>query len=1022
MIRPLLLIPLCFAFFSNLRAQSPEPKLLDTLKVSQIAQEQNLSQLNVLAFDFDENGYLWAGTEDGLNRFNGYVMKTFSQSTSEENGLLDDHIRGLLYTEDTLWLGTNTHSVQAYILSEDKFMNFENNKKISADPSLNYTHKIFEINDQYLLISALKNCILIDRSSLEIHTISLPNPSLNDYVLSTFKYSDDQIWLGTYFNGIVELSIPDRTIEDMPEFDSFNDDPVHVLEKSRENEIFIGTQNGLFNYSLESKSFQPITETGDEIAIRSFYDWDYDHYLVGCSSGLKFLNKNSFNLTNVVLAGYDNELYSPVEILDIKKDSAGGVWMGSQGKGLFYYHPARQKFTSKRIYLPSEPEKDYISIFNFLKEDNILWMATTIGFVSHDFNTGAYKLYRTDGLGYTLVKDAADQIWAGGFNQGLGKYNRQKDMFEEVTPLTIIKDRDVAEIVPVANDSLWVNTWSSGIFALDPKTLDSHPIEINGKRLHRARTSYKGKDGSIWLGSDEGLFRIKDGHTQKYSHDPSSSNSLSNNRIFGITQDNKNNLWIGTAKGLNKLNLESNKITRYLEQPGLPNDFIYGVLSDSNDDIWVSTNRGLSKLDQNTEIFTNYTEQDGLQNNEFNGKAAYKDENDNLYFGGMNGFNIFHPDSIPVNKYVGKTIIEDVELFGNSIDRNIIYSDSLFFDYDENVITFNFSSLNFLLPEKNRYQFKMLGFDKKWRPITEERSTTYTNLNPGTYTFLVKGSNNDLIWGKPDALFLTISAPWYATTQFKILLTMGGLLLITSIFLIRYNQKKRENLRLQKMVEGRTAELRKSNEDLGKAMLLANEQKNNIAFLMQELNHRVKNNLQLIASLLDIQKESIHNELTKNNLQAAQNRLFTIATIHDLLSERSPRDNFKLDSFITSLANELIHFMDAKVDLKFTLDPLEVKTICITPLGIIINELITNTIKHAFKSDQDQKEISISLTEENSMAKLEYFDNGVGIMNNMPKKTDSLGMNLVKNLAHQLKGDMEIKEYKGTHIIIRFKC
>ena len=1017
---------LLFTFFLlltvNIRAQSSTSPLPDTLRVSHIAQEQQLSQLNVLHFDFDDNGYLWAGTEDGLNRFNGYTMKTFSQSASEGSGLTDDHIRGLLYTNDTLWLGTNTHSVQAYIPSQDKFIHFRNEKKIAVDPSLSYTHGIFKIDKKYILISALKNCIIIDRSSLEIHVIPLPENSLNDYVLSVIKKSEENFWLGTYFNGILEFNARSMTIKDIPEFDSFDNNPVYALQKGSSNDIYIGSQKGLFNYSFSAECLQKIAISKKEEAVRSFYNWNEDFYLLGCSDGLKFLNKHNNKISNVALAGYDRELYSPVEILQIQKDSGNGIWMGSQGKGLFYFHPARQKFTPKRIKLPGEPEKDFISIFNFLKEDETLWMATTIGFVKHNLDSNSYELYRTEGLGYTLVKDKNDQIWGGGFNQGLEKYNRKKDVFEDITPLTNIPDRDVAEIISISEDSMWVNTWSSGIFSVDPQTFQSSPVKVDGRDLHRSRASFKGKDGSIWLGSDDGLYHITNGVTQKYVHDPSNPNSLSNNRVFSISQDQQNNMWIGTAKGLNKIDLKNNNISRYLEQPGLPNDFIYGVLVDNRSNIWVSTNRGLSKLDRTSQTFTNFTEQDGLQNNEFNGKAAYKDKNDYLYFGGMNGFNIFHADSIPVNRNVGKTIIEDVELFGSSIDENIIYTDTISFNYDENVITFNFSSLNYLLPEKNRYQFKMVGFDKKWRPITKERSTTYTNLNPGTYTFMVKGSNNDLVWGKPDALLLTIRAPWYATIYFRIFLVIAVLLLITSIYLIRYNQKKAENLRLQKMVEGRTAELRKSNKDLGTAMNLAKEQKNNISFLMQELNHRVKNNLQLIASLLDIQKEGISDELAKNNLQAAQNRLFTIATIHDLLSEKRPGDNFELDAFVTTLARELVNFMDAEVELKFDLKPIEVKKKCITPLGIIINELITNTLKHAFDPNQESKQILISLSQESTVATLEYFDNGKGIPQDINSKNGSLGMKLIENLAGQLKGDMQIKEYKGTHIIIRFKC
>ncbi|WP_029033559.1 ligand-binding sensor domain-containing protein [Salinimicrobium terrae] len=1020
--KPILVI---FCVISTLTGWSQESglALLDTITVSHIAQKQGLSQLNVLQFDFDENGYLWAGTEDGLNRFNGYSMKTFSQNNQVGVGLTDDHIRGLLYTNDTLWLGTNTHSVQAYIPSQDRFIHFRKNKKIAADPSLSYAHGVYEIDRNYILISTLKNCILIDRRSNEINTIPLPKTTANDYVLGLIKHTDNDIWLGTYFNGVLNLDLNQMTIEDIPNFDILDNNPVYAFQPNKNQQILIGTEKGLFNYSRSAGKLEIIDQSGEEAGIRHFFNWNSDYYLLGSTNGLKFLNKESYESNPVVLAGFEKEIYSPVEILQIKRDSTNGIWMASQGKGMFYYHPARQKFTPKRIDLKNEPEKDYISIFNFLREKQTLWMTTTIGYVKHDLNAGTYELYRTDRLGYTLVKDMQGQIWGGGFNQGLEKYNRQQDIFKEVTHLTQIPDRDVAEIIPLSKDSIWVSTWSSGIFSVDPQTFKSHPVKINGKELHRSRASFLGEDGAIWLGADDGLYRITRETTSKYEHDPDSPSSLSNNRVFSIAQDNNNNLWIGTAKGLNKLDLKTNIITQYLEQPGLPNDFIYGVLSDNNNDIWVSTNHGLSRLEPDTERFTNFTEQDGLQNNEFNGKAAYKDSLDYLYFGGMNGFNIFHADSIPVNNYVGKTIIENVELFGKPLDQNIIYTDTISFDHDENVITFNYTSLNFLLPEKNRYQFKMLGFDKEWRPVTKERTTTYTNLNLGTYKFMVKGSNNDLKWGKHDSLVLTIRAPWYETTYFRVLLVLVLLLLITSIYFYRYNQKKAENLRLHKMVEGRTAELRRSNEDLSEAINLAQEQKDNIAFLMQELNHRVKNNLQLIASLLDIQKESISDELAKDNLQTAQNRLFTIATIHDLLSAKRPGEFFRLDQFISTLANELILFMDEGVHLDFDLEVLEVHKKCITPLGIIINELVTNTLKHAFHTNDENKKIHISLSTEDEKIRLEYSDNGKGIPKNTRNKDNSLGLNLIENLAHQLKGDLEIEEVpKGTRIIIRFKC
>ncbi|NJW51394.1 ligand-binding sensor domain-containing protein [Salinimicrobium oceani] len=1016
----LLVFTICFSFV--VQSQNLKLPLQDTLRVSQIAQQEGLSQLNVLQFDFDENGYLWAGTEDGLNRFNGNAMKVFSQNYLNGYGLTDDHIRGLFYSNDTLWLGTNTHSLQAYIPSRDEFIHFKETEIITADPSLSYAHGIFELNSQYLLVSTLKNGLLVDRKLRELHRIPLPEISANDYILSIFQRSENVFWVGTYFNGVLELDLERRVFTNLAHFDALDNDPVQAFQKAERGQLLIGTQKGLFSYALDNGELAPIPQQQED-GVRCFFNWNEEYYLMGVTHGIKFLHKETLKTKPVVLAGFEKEIYSPVEILQIKQDSTMGIWLGSQGKGLFYYHPARQKFTPKRIDLKDEPEKEFISIFNFLREKDTLWMTTTIGFVKHELKNGNYKLYRKDRLGYTLIKDQHGQIWGGGFDQGLEKYDRDKDRFIEVTPFTSIPDRDVAEIIPVSRDSLWVSTWSSGIFSVDLESYASRPVKIMGKDLYRSRASYIDKDGSIWLGADDGLYHITPKTTTKYEHRPEEVNSLSNNRVFSITKDELNNLWIGTAKGLNKLNLETGEITQYLEQPGLPNDFIYGVLTDENNDVWVSTNRGLSKLDQPGETFTNFTEQDGLQNNEFNGKAAYKDSLGYLYFGGMNGFNVFHADSIPVNQHVGKTIIENVELFGNPIEKNIIYADTLSLNYDENVITFNYTSLNFLLPEKNRYQFKMLGFDKEWRPITKERTTTYTNLNPGTYTFMVKGSNNDLVWGQPDSLVLTIRAPWFDTTFFKLFLIFAVLLLITAIYLFRYNQKKAENLRLQRMVEGRTSELKKSNEDLNVAMKLSKEQNENIAFLMQELNHRVKNNLQLIASLLDIQKESINDELAKNNLQAAQNRLFTIATIHDLLSGKRPEEHFKLDEFVSTLANELVRFMGAGVQLSFNLHSMEVHKKCITPLGIIINELVTNSLKHAFPANQESKHLWISLTKKKSFIELEYKDNGIGISKELRESKNSLGFDLIENLARQLKGRMEIKRTKkGTHIIVLFEC
>src|SRR5690606_12606082 len=292
--------------------------------------------------------------------------------------------------------------------------------------------------------------------------------------------------------------------------------------------------------------------------------------------------------------------------------------------------------------------------------------------------------------------------------------------------------------------------------------------------------------------------------------------------------------------------------------------------------------------------------------------------------------------------------------------------DTLFFSHNENVITFDFVSLNYLWAKKNRYRFMLEGFGQTWRPLTQNRSTTYTNLDPGTYTFTVMGSNNELIWGPPDTMTVIIQSPWYASLWFR--LTAGVLLalVITGTFVYKNYQQKKTNLRLSHMVSVRTEELRQTNRALNASLQTTQQQKENITFLMQELNHRVKNNLQLITSLIDIQSFEIEDTGIQDKLRMLQSRVFTVSKIHDILNQKGVGNNIRADRFMGDLAEDLIVFSGLSIDLEVDVEPIYFPINKLTHLGLIINELITNSIKHAFGAKQGTRQIQISLHEENN--------------------------------------------------------
>ncbi|MCV9388920.1 ligand-binding sensor domain-containing protein [Reichenbachiella ulvae] len=974
----------------------------DTIQVRNIAQDHGLSQLNALSLDFDSLGYLWIATQNGLNRFNGISMEVF-KANGKSHGLLDDHIRDLYYSNDTLWMATNTRSIIAYLISQNRYINFEDSLNLNRYPQTKFAYKITALNDQYMLAGTIDHCILIDKRDLSQNILNISEAKENEFVLALSPYQTDQFLFSTNFGNSYLLDLSQKSI--VP-FDLGVKD-VKALLPLDHFTLLVGTENGLFSWDKNSSTLKAIPMPGQGNQVRSLFHWDNKHVFVGGENENHLLD-NNHNWQEVIFANNIGKSLQTT-VLSIKNDTQGGKWIGTDGRGVFYHHPNQKKFSPYRIQVKNAPKKDFISMFNFLREGDTLWMATEFGIVNYLFSSDTYKLYLTQNLDYTLAKDLQGGLWAGGFGDGLMKYNRKNDSFESIS--LPIEDKEVIQITPVSEDSLWIHTWSDGIYSFNILDHKVKKKSIKGSNLIRSRNSFIDSKGSIWLASDNGLYQIQNGKETYYD-------SLSNERVFAIDEDPEGNIWVGTAKGLNKIS--NGKTTFYLEQEGLPNDFIYGLESDSRGHIWVSTNYGISEFNPDTESFKNYTDQDGLQNNEFNGKASYKDEAGYLYFGGMNGFNIFHPDSIYTNQIVGQTVIESVELFGKPIDKNVKYLDQLSFSHDQNVITFNFVTLSYLWPEKNHYQFMLKGFDQSWRPVTKENSTTYTNLDPGTYQFIVKGSNNEMIWGPSTKLTITIRSPWYATMWFKGLLIGTVVFVLLLAFVIRDHQQKKNTLKLKRMVDERTKELTKSNRALNESLTLTRKQKENISFLMRELNHRVKNNLQLITSLIDFQNISISDQPHSDKLKQLQSRIFTVSKVHDLLTQ-SEMEDIRIDQFFTELSNDLIDFSGLKIDLQLDLAPIFCPSDKLTYLGLVLNELITNSIKHAFDKDQKDKIISIQLNQNEELLKMQYRDNGKGLPDLNLRKDSSIGFQLMDILTEELNGSLQTRSEKGAIFIFEFK-
>ncbi len=1002
-----------FATFINcLSSQTIKP--IDTLHVNYIGQEHGLLQLNVKDMALDELGYLWAGTEDGLHRFNGYEFKTYLHNPLDSSSIKDDHVRGLLFTKDTLWVATNSKGILGFVPSENRFFSIKKNENID----LNISYKIMPLDEKKLLFSVKNNLILFNRPAKNSKIIKLPETTKDSYISAILKIDINNYWLANT-TGILILNTKTYDVQKTTTLEGEN---IKCFYKNNNN-TYIGTENGLFIYNILN---QQISKTPLTFSINCFNKLQENQFYIGSDKGLFLYDILEESITPFVLKINENKLQEKIDINQIINDEKGNLWFGSDGEGLYHYNSFQKKFNTIKLSLKEYPLMNNISSFQFLKgKDSTLWIGTKYGIVKYFHKNKNFKLYATEGdpLIYAITKDKNNTIWGGGFTTGLLKYDANTDSFIKIqNTKNNLPDDDIVDIIPIDNNTLWVATWAGGIHKFDIKNEKFEEVFINGKRINRARTSLIDSKENIWLGTDQGVFKIsKSGSIQNYNEKGALDQKLSGDRVFNIKEDYKENIWIGTNTGLTKLDIQQHKTTLFYKQKGLPNDFIYSILIAKNNDIWVSTNYGISVLNTETNKFKNYTTSDGLQNNEFNGKAGYKDQHDNFYFGGISGINIFKANNIKENRNVPDIYIESVDLFNEPLQKNELYKKVLAFKSDENVLTFKFSALNYLNPEKCSYTYMMEGFDNDWRPITNSRNTTYTNLNPGKYTFKVKASNDVGVWNDvPATIDIVIIPPWYQSAPFRFGFIILFLLSGTSFYFYKTTRLKKDKLKLEKIVTQRTQEILDKNEALKLAYNKSEKQRDSIKFLMKELTHRVKNNLQIISSLLNIQANTSDNKEAIDALKIAKNRILAIAHLESKMTIE--KETIKIDEFIKELSQSIITALSDDEKLNFTviydLADVYIKKVNTVMIGLILNELITNTTKYAFDDFKPENKLSISCKFHKTTLRLIISDNGKGYSLQKDVLPKSLGIELVTEMVNQLNATITINSTKGTENII----
>ncbi len=1005
----------------------------DQITFRQLSVNQGLSQNSAISIAQDSTGYLWIATQDGLNQYDGKKFKVFPYNFldvtrpdySNLGKIYVDRVGGLwiipidqkLYkfdeveqsfdiidtiegasvvfqdSERDVWVGTFENGLYQ-IDSEGGIAKYI---PIDADGSAIYN--IYEDVSNSLLLCSDKKIVRFDKKSGEIESIQATSgygSAIETNYSDIVRDKQKRQWIGTFGNGLFFKREGESIFSRISEL-AFTDP--------------LPTDLNILDLHVDTKDRLWIATYGRGLYMADFASMMISHF-----------NADKHNPKAI---HYN-------DILSIYEDYSNTLWFGTDGAGLSYFDEYLEKFNSLTTFqTPSNINIDVVRAIT-VDSDNSIWIGTSgKGLTQYEPKTNSWRTFTKKDFSasgipsdriMSLLVDDEDDLWVGTQGEGLTIFDGEE--FDTYTNDSKVRlsAKTVWSIFKDDNNKNWLGTRENGLIQFDKyrgeiKKYTTDPNQAKGLPSNNIRAIEQDEDGNLWLGTEaDGIvwFDVANGKFKSFKSD-TEKNSLSNDNIKSLYFDKNKVLWIGTnGGGLNVFDTKNEHFYNYTVDHGLPNNVIYGILPDDGGNLWLSSNKGITKFSppdnfEAVPIIINYDNYDGLAT-EFNTGAYHKDLVGNLYFGGLEGFYWFDPENIEENTILPKTTITGFQVLNE--ERPLL--DDIELTHDENTLSFTFSSLQYSLPEKNQYQYKLANYEEDWIHAGNNNFARYSHLPPGEYKFMVKSSNYDGVWNPDSVVYsFTIAQPWYWNIWAKLIYV---LLLLTAIYSIYRYLKWRWRMKFELQQKENEAERFKKLNDFKSK-------------LYTDISHEFRTPLTLISGPIDLKLgEGGLSDIDYTNFSMIKRNTNRLIGLVDQLLDLAKLQKGKLKLsfsegnlglFLATLAKAFEYrAKQKKVDFEVDIADFGLVSYDEDAIEKITTNLLSNAIKYcsengrcSFKAIRQDENLLLKVSnsiESNSAIEIEKlfvrfyqkdeYAEGAGV-----------GLSLVKELVQLYKGEVSVK-------------